>query len=285
MPRRKHSLSPAAAENAKEPKRQKASETEAGNDAALPAGAKDVAMTLPTSLDVAESRPDVIPKSKSVSKLKVNVQSPMKANLLDSRAAPLSNIHDFFFDIIRKASSGNIPGGVTDGRMDDEDKPGEPLNSGALDAMLKHRGNSPWQVATMCSGTESPILALSLIQQSLTQAGKMPFVVDHVFSAENNLYKQAYIQRNFSPPLLFRDITKFKIASDKESGNDVMTGLTAFGSLPSYLVMSTFSSQVDRSRTYRVLIQTWPKTLKSVTDRPKTPSTLSAYTQSMLHHG
>ena len=29
---------------------------------------------------------------------------------------------------------------------------------------------------------------------------------DHVFSAEIVPYKQAYIERNFSPPLIFRDI-------------------------------------------------------------------------------
>ena len=29
---------------------------------------------------------------------------------------------------------------------------------------------------------------------------------EHVFSAEIVPYKQAYIERNFSPPLIFRDI-------------------------------------------------------------------------------
>lgn len=32
-----------------------------------------------------------------------------------------------------------------------------------------------------------------------------PFAFKHVFSAEIVEYKQAYIERNFRPPLLFRD--------------------------------------------------------------------------------
>lgn len=31
--------------------------------------------------------------------------------------------------------------------------------------------------------------------------------VDHLFSAEIEPFKQAYIERNFSPPRLFRDVT------------------------------------------------------------------------------
>lgn len=31
--------------------------------------------------------------------------------------------------------------------------------------------------------------------------------IDHLFSAEIEPFKQAYIERNFSPPRLFRDVT------------------------------------------------------------------------------
>jgi len=32
--------------------------------------------------------------------------------------------------------------------------------------------------------------------------------LDHVFSCEIEPFKQAYIERNFSPPILFRDVTE-----------------------------------------------------------------------------
>lgn len=44
---------------------------------------------------------------------------------------------------------------------------------------------------------------------------------EHVFSCEIEPFKQAYIERNFAPPLLFRDVT--------ELGR--RTAHTAYGSL------------------------------------------------------
>lgn len=46
-----------------------------------------------------------------------------------------------------------------------------------------------------------------------------PLEVEHVFSCEIEPFKQAYIERNFSPPILFRDVC--------ELGNDEAT--TAYG--------------------------------------------------------
>lgn len=75
----------------------------------------------------------------------------------------------------------------------------------------------PLRVATMCSGTEAPLLALDLLSRGLDK----PLVVEHVFSSEVEPFKQAYIERNFSPPLLFRDV--------RELGDE--TAHTAFGAL------------------------------------------------------
>lgn len=55
--------------------------------------------------------------------------------------------------------------------------------------------------------------------------GKSRFRIEHVFSAEIEPFKQAYIHRNFSPPLLFRDITEFVVPEDGDS----MSGSTAYG--------------------------------------------------------
>lgn len=42
------------------------------------------------------------------------------------------------------------------------------------------------------------------------------FEIDHLFSAEIVPFKQAYIERNFSPPIIFRDIKEL-IDSDTDA--------------------------------------------------------------------
>ncbi|USW56199.1 Putative C-5 cytosine methyltransferase, Helicase superfamily 1/2, ATP-binding protein [Septoria linicola] len=69
------------------------------------------------------------------------------------------------------------------------------------------------RVATMCSGTESPLLALELISNCL---GPSELTIEHLFSAEIVPYKQAYIDRNFSPPVIFRDITELTSVVEEE---------------------------------------------------------------------
>ncbi|GAA5937049.1 uncharacterized protein JCM15063_000140 [Sporobolomyces koalae] len=66
----------------------------------------------------------------------------------------------------------------------------------------------PLRIATMCSGTESPILALRLMFRALEQQTGVKGRMQHIFSAEIEPFKQAYIERNFSPPILFRDVTE-----------------------------------------------------------------------------
>lgn len=75
-----------------------------------------------------------------------------------------------------------------------------------------HVAGRKLRVATMCSGTESPLLALELIQQSIFDQHGLHLEIEHVFSCEIEPFKQAYIERNFHPPLLFRDVC--------ELGND-----------------------------------------------------------------
>ena len=74
----------------------------------------------------------------------------------------------------------------------------------------KHR---KLRIATMCSGTESPLLALGMFSKAIKERGMGDLEIEHVFSCEIEPYKQAYIERNFKPPILFRDI--------KELGNDL----------------------------------------------------------------
>ncbi|KAG8830660.1 hypothetical protein FRC17_004520 [Serendipita sp. 399] len=75
----------------------------------------------------------------------------------------------------------------------------------------RNGANRKLRVGTMCSGTESPLLALQMISESMELDEKMEgknLEVEHIFSCEIEPYKQAYIERNFRPPILFRDVTE-----------------------------------------------------------------------------
>lgn len=61
--------------------------------------------------------------------------------------------------------------------------------------------------------------ALSLIAPIVQQKYGKSLEIEHVFSCEIEPFKQAYIERNFSPPILFRDVC--------ELGND--EAMTAYG--------------------------------------------------------
>lgn len=104
----------------------------------------------------------------------------------------------------------------------------KPTNKPKLDTahkvllpFLQKMKNRSLRVATMCSGTESPVLALDMLQKALDDAcvehgydkelgidtsTSSVLTIEHIFSCEIEPFKQAYIERNFSPPLLFRDI-------------------------------------------------------------------------------
>lgn len=75
-----------------------------------------------------------------------------------------------------------------------------------MKSVAKHLRGRPLRVATMCSGTESPLLALELIRRSIETQYGVNLGIEHVFSCEIEAFKQAYIERNFQPPILFRDV-------------------------------------------------------------------------------
>ncbi|KAF2688013.1 hypothetical protein K458DRAFT_294513 [Lentithecium fluviatile CBS 122367] len=117
---------------------------------------------------------------------------------IDTTLPPLYNIDHIFADMAIKS-----------------------IDLGLLKA-LSELGNRCLNVATMCSGTEAPIIALELLSQALEQRGIVGIRVNHRFSAEINPSKQAYIERNFQPKLLFRDVREF-IPPDSK------TATTAYG--------------------------------------------------------
>ncbi|KAE8151156.1 hypothetical protein BDV25DRAFT_139139 [Aspergillus avenaceus] len=77
-----------------------------------------------------------------------------------------------------------------------------------LGKFLELRGDRPLRIATACSGTESPLLALEMVQDVLRSAFGRSFAWEHLFSAEIAPFKQAYIERNHHPRHLFRDVTE-----------------------------------------------------------------------------
>lgn len=83
---------------------------------------------------------------------------------------------------------------------------GGALYNNSLKTLAAELAGRPLRVATMCSGTESPLLALDMISKAVYAQHGVPLNVEHVFSCEIEPFKQAYIERNFAPPLLFRDI-------------------------------------------------------------------------------
>jgi hypothetical protein len=98
----------------------------------------------------------------------------------DSTLPPISRLPDIFLDIVSRLTEVNT--------------------------LAEHIKGRTLRVATMCSGTESPLLALNLISRALTEKYGTTIDVEHVFSCEIVPFKQAYIERNFQPPLLFRDV-------------------------------------------------------------------------------
>ncbi|KAK6505099.1 hypothetical protein TWF481_007021 [Arthrobotrys musiformis] len=97
---------------------------------------------------------------------------------------PLSDIDDIFADLTKN-------------------------HSGLVD-VANHLNGRPLRVATMCSGTESPLLALGLMIKHLSEIFGAQMTFEHLFSCEIEPFKQAYIERNFHPKLLFRDVCELK---------------------------------------------------------------------------
>jgi len=107
-------------------------------------------------------------------------KKPSKASPDESDLPPINTIPAIFSDVVER-----IP---------------------ELKDVSDHLNGRKLRVATMCSGTESPLLALGLIGQAMKDKYGSGLEIEHVFSCEIEPFKQAYIERNFSPPILFRDV-------------------------------------------------------------------------------
>ncbi|KAI1435208.1 hypothetical protein GGR50DRAFT_340364 [Xylaria sp. CBS 124048] len=107
-------------------------------------------------------------------------QAPQGSLRLD--LPPITNVHQAFYDMLSKRKSDL--------------------------ATIAANGGFQLRVGTICSGTEAPVFALKLIQelsQVLTN-GQMFLRYEHLFSVENEPFKQAYISRNAPGSIVFRDV-------------------------------------------------------------------------------
>ena len=90
------------------------------------------------------------------------------------------------------------------------------------DQSLTHNEEFRQFVNSFCSNNRQTTTgSASLTNSSSTLILDKLFPIQHIFSCEIEPFKQAYIERNFSPPILFRDI--------RELGND--QAYTAYGAL------------------------------------------------------
>ncbi|KAL4807283.1 hypothetical protein BDV18DRAFT_159502 [Aspergillus unguis] len=134
-------------------------------------------LTLPAGIDL--SIPELV-RSRPYS-------GPMRErSRLGTHLPPLHNLNDIFKSLTNRA-----------------------IELG-LDGVLNHLGDRKLRVATVCSGTESPLLALEMVKENLQKHFGRDLPFKHLFSAEIVPYKQAYIERNFHPRLIFRDVAELK---------------------------------------------------------------------------
>lgn len=141
----------------------------------------------------------VVEASRKMSKEMKNLTHSSRG--LDLSLPPMHEVDDIFSDLTKRA----LPLG--------------------LEEAVRSLGSKRLRVATMCSGTESPLLAIEMIQDALRLALGTSFEVEHLFSAEVTAFKQAYIERNFNPPIIFRDIRELVTVQ----GQDVPMATTAYG--------------------------------------------------------
>lgn len=65
-----------------------------------------------------------------------------------------------------------------------------------------------FRVATVCSGTDAPIMALEMIQSALSQRDVDVLEIDHLFSCENVPFKRDFIMKTSNPPVVFKDVVE-----------------------------------------------------------------------------
>ena len=87
-----------------------------------------------------------------------------------------------------------------------------------LDGELTQNKPLVLTVATVCSGTEAPLIALNLINEACLGFFGTDFLeYHHQFSCEIEPFKQAFIRRNHDPPVIFRNVVELGAEGAQEA--------------------------------------------------------------------
>ena len=109
--------------------------------------------------------------------------------VIDTSLPPISDVREMFEDMVKRVNPSALAG--------------TPIKL---------------SVATICSGTDAPIIALSLIQDAMQAMGHgAGFEFAHLFSCEIEPAKQGFIRRNLPhTTVIFRDV--MELANIKDTG-------------------------------------------------------------------
>ncbi|CAG8949840.1 hypothetical protein HYFRA_00004167 [Hymenoscyphus fraxineus] len=94
----------------------------------------------------------------------------------------------------------------------------KPLMKPLLDRI--EQKNGAIKVGTMCSGTDSPLIALNQIAR-LCELDGLNFPIHHSFSAEIVPFKQAFLRLNFNPEQLFQNVCELLRFIMDNGGNHI----------------------------------------------------------------
>lgn len=117
------------------------------------------------------------------------VARTQKSKGLDAKARPITEFPDMIDDMVARALDVLI---------------------GPVNDYLRHVVVT---VATMCSGTEAPLISLQEISEALRRRN-LQFAFQHLFSCEIEPAKQAFIERNFKPAVIFTDVRDLALKAE-----------------------------------------------------------------------
>ncbi|KAF8852456.1 hypothetical protein BDZ45DRAFT_695110 [Acephala macrosclerotiorum] len=82
------------------------------------------------------------------------------------------------------------------------------------------------KVAAICSGSDAPIFFLNLLTEDLELRHNICLPFEQLFCAEISPFKQAFLERNFHPQIIFSDVSEFSEPNFQEG----KTATTTYGS-------------------------------------------------------
>ena len=93
--------------------------------------------------------------------------------------------------------------------MDNYNRLVEVLSTDEVETINKQWSTAPsLRVATVCSGTDAPILALEQLLSVLNKDKDDKIQMEHIFSCENSKFKRDFIEQTTNPSLIFNDVVE-----------------------------------------------------------------------------